>query len=79
MTQKQKADDLWFKFDEIIALNSWADEKTNIEELVRLPKKCALLLVDELLEATKRYDYTLGPNPSYNQYWLKVKYQLEQL
>lgn len=79
MTPKQKADDLWFKFDEIIALNSWADEKTNIEELVRLPKKCALLLVDELLEATKRYDYTLGPNPSYNQYWLKVKYQLEQL
>ena len=79
MTPKQKADDLWFKFDEIIALNSWADEKTNIEEHVLLPKKCALLLLEELLEATKKYDYTLGPNPSYNQYWLKVKYQLEQL
>ena len=54
MTPKQKADDLWFKFDEIIALNSWADEKTNIEEHVLLPKKCALLLVEELLEANKK-------------------------
>jgi hypothetical protein len=42
-------------------------------------KNCALLTVDELLEATKRYDYTLGPNPSYNDYWLKVKYQIENL
>jgi hypothetical protein len=41
--------------------------------------KCALIAVDELLEATKRYDYTLGPNPSYNDYWLKVKYQIEHL
>jgi hypothetical protein len=42
-------------------------------------KKCALITVDELLEATKRYDYTLGPKPSYNDYWLKVKYQIEKL
>jgi hypothetical protein len=42
-------------------------------------KQCALVAVDELLEATKRYDYTLGPNPSYNDYWLKVKYQIEKL
>jgi hypothetical protein len=42
-------------------------------------KQCALVAVDELLEATKRYDYTLGPNPSYNDYWLKVKYQIENL
>jgi hypothetical protein len=31
--------------------------------------KCALIAVDELLEATK----------SYNDYWLKVKYQIEHL
>jgi hypothetical protein len=42
-------------------------------------KQCALIAVDELLEATKRYDYTLGPKPSYNEYWLKVKYQIENL
>jgi hypothetical protein len=42
-------------------------------------KQCALIAVDELLEATKRYDYTLGPKPSYNDYWLKVKYQIENL
>ena len=42
-------------------------------------KECALIAVNELLETTKRYDYTLGPNPSYNDYWLKVKYQIEKL
>lgn len=42
-------------------------------------KFCALIAVDEVLEATKRYDYTLGPKPSYNDYWLKVKYQIEKL
>ena len=42
-------------------------------------KQCALIAVEELLEATKRYDYTLGPKPSYNDYWLKVKYQIEKL
>jgi hypothetical protein len=42
-------------------------------------KQCALIAVDEVLEATKRYDYTLGPKPSYNEYWLKVKYQIEKL
>jgi hypothetical protein len=42
-------------------------------------KQCALIAVDEILEATKKYDYTLGPKPSYNDYWLKVKYEIEKL
>ncbi len=45
----------------------------------KLIKKCALIAVDELLEATKRYDYTLSSNPIYNQYWLNVKSQIQLL
>jgi len=72
MTPKQKADKLVNEFYRIIPL-----DKMTID--FNLAKKCALISVDELLEATKRYDYTLGPNPSYNDYWLKVKYQIENL
>jgi hypothetical protein len=72
MTPKQKAEKLVNEFYRIIPL-----DKMTLD--FDLAKKCALIAVDELLEATKRYDYTLGPNPSYNDYWLKVKYQIENL
>jgi hypothetical protein len=72
MTPKQKAEKLVNEFYRIIPL-----DKMTID--FNLAKKCALIAVNELLEATKRYDYTLGSNPSYNDYWLKVKYQIEHL
>lgn len=72
MTPQQKAQKLVNEFYRIIPL-----DKMTLD--FDLAKKCALIAVDELLEATKRYDYTLGPNPSYNDYWLKVKYQIENL
>jgi hypothetical protein len=72
MTPKEKAFELYNKF--YMAIPS--DEMGLSDEA---SKECALIAVDELLEATKRYDYTLGPNPSYNDYWLKVKYQIENL
>jgi hypothetical protein len=72
MTPKQKAEKLVNEFYRIIPL-----DKMTLD--FDLAKKCALIAVDELLEATKRYDYTLGPKPSYNEYWLKVKYQIEKL
>ena len=62
MTPKQKAEKLVNEFYRIIPL-----DKMTLD--YNLAKKCALIAVDELLEATKRYDYTLGPNPSYNDYW----------
>ena len=70
MTPKQKAKEL---FDKILKeIDKTCDDYFTA-------KQCALIAVEELLEATKKYDYTLGPKPSYNEYWLKVKYQLEQL
>ncbi len=72
MTPQQKAQKLVNEFYRIIPL-----DKMSLD--FDLAKKCALISVDEVLEATKRYDYTLGPKPSYNDYWLKVKYQIEKL
>ena len=69
MTPKQKA-------EQIVESMAFSCRECDYEAKA---KQCALVAVDELLEATKRYDYTLGPNPSYNDYWLKVKYQIEKL
>jgi hypothetical protein len=72
MTPKQKAEELIAKMTRPINDDYYVDYND-------YAKECALIAVNELLEATKRYDYTLGPNPSYNDYWLKVKYQIEHL
>jgi hypothetical protein len=69
MTPKQKA-------EQIVESMSYSCRECDYEAKA---KQCALIAVDELLEATKKYDYTLGPKPSYNDYWLKVKYQIENL
>jgi hypothetical protein len=83
MTPQQKAKELvqehWFRIDEYIQPKTWLEKELLIKLTEKAAKDCALLTVDELLEATKRYDYTLGPKPSYNDYWLKVKYQIEKL
>ena len=71
MTPKQKAKEIVDKYN--------LNENLFFSISEYQAKDCALIAVDEVLEATKRYDYTLGPNPSYNEYWLKVKYQIEQL
>jgi len=72
MTAKLKAEEL---VDKMSTNNG--DEYHHCTKYVAI--QCALIAVDEILEATKRYDYTLGPKPSYNEYWLKVKYQIEKL
>jgi hypothetical protein len=69
MKPKEKAEELYKKM--LFSYQGHIDEYT--------AKQCALIAVDELLEATKKYDYTLGPKPSYNDYWLKVKYEIEKL
>jgi hypothetical protein len=69
MTPKQKAKDLLDSYFVLL------DGNVTFVQV----KECALIAVDELLEATKRYDYTLSSNPIFNQYWLNVKSQIELL
>jgi len=83
MTPQNKAKELVGKFKSNVYKKAFANTDFMYDRYYGLDddmsKQCALVAVDELLEATKRYDYTLGPNPSYNDYWLKVKYQIEKL
>lgn len=57
MTPKEEALELYFLFEENIALNSWADANTSIEEMVLLPKQCALITVNELIRVTGSKHY----------------------
>ena len=63
MTPQQKAKELiqehWFRIDEYIQPKTWLEKELLIKLTEKAAKDCALLTVDELLEATKRYDYTL--------------------
>ena len=82
MTPKQKAEQLVNNYSfkvQVFFTEDSIPRIVNAEMRLESAKECALIAVDEVLEATKRYDYTLGPNPSYNDYWLKVKYQIEHL
>ena len=79
MTHKEKAQELYDKY--FFPHYVWENDGYQVDEKLtyEVRKRFALIAVDEILEATKKYDYTLGPNPSYNDYWLKVKYQIEKL
>jgi hypothetical protein len=78
MTPKEKAKELTYRFYRIIPL-----DKMTID--YNLAKKCALIAVDELIEATSvKYEYNsdfelkiTGKKPL--QYWLDVKQEIEKL
>jgi hypothetical protein len=82
MTPKQKAEQLVNNYSfkvQVFFTEDSIPRIVNAEMRLESAKECALIALDEVLEATKRYDYTLGPKPSYNDYWLKVKYHIEHL
>ena len=82
MTPQQKAEQLVNNYSfkvQVFFTEDSIPRIVNAEMRLESAKQCALIAVDEVLEATKRYDYTLGSKPSYNDYWLKVKYQIEKL
>lgn len=81
MTPKEKAEELWHKFDETIVLNSWADEKTNIDELVLLPKQCALIALDEIIPIVESYEDALSASQKSDEltFWLEVKKEINKL
>ena len=76
MTPKQKAQELYAKYEDV---NHMFHKYNKVDDIINHAKESALIAVDELLEATKRYDYTLGPNPSFNHYWLNVKKEMDKL
>lgn len=87
MTPKEKAIELFDKYYKLF--NNFPNYQYVIENLNTIQdeklyttKQCALIAVDEILEATKMHQYALNEIPSkivYNNYWTKVKQEIEKL
>ena len=76
MTPKEKAEELYDKF------YSTSSHPHHVESRKSNAKQCALIAVDEILEATKMHQYALNEIPSkivYNHYWSEVKKEIEKL
>lgn len=74
MTPKEKAMELFDKYYELDFSTVWASKHR------KLAKQCALIAVNEIIEATK----TEIDRPDYNgvvldKYWQEVKTELEKL
>jgi len=79
MTPKQKANELFFKYYEIV-------EHTLSTEYVLLAKKCALIAVDEIINASPTNPLKSGYIELYSDmvdeaiiYWQEVKQEIEKL
>ena len=74
MTPKNKAKELFNKYESTIILNSWCDENTTEDEINSLIKRCTLIAVDELIYETQ------FEVPNIRQkYWIDVKQEIEKL
>lgn len=90
MTPKEKAQELYQKFSDQIPANTCGDISEFIVVYERVTKKCALILVDEIIKSRKEdksfNDYLSStgseyytPHPMYLTYWKEVKQELEKL
>ena len=69
MTPKEKAQDLWLRYYELI------DDDYSNEAAKNMAKEYAQIAVDEIM---KSLDDVLHPNP-FGQYWNQVKQEIENL
>jgi hypothetical protein len=72
MTPKEKAKELFNKYESTIILNSWCDENTTEDEINSLIKKCALTAVYEILSNDNLHTELFI-------YYSQVKIQIEKL
>ena len=71
MTPKEKAEELFWKYRPIIAGKQFVTGLVLMSEAKELTKQCALIAVDEIIEA-------IGYN-SESHIWIKVKQEIEKL
>ena len=69
MTPKEKAEDLWLVYYELI------DDDYSNEAAKKMAEKYALIAVDEII---KYLNDILAPNP-FDQYWNQVKQEIKNL
>jgi hypothetical protein len=75
MTPQGKAQELFEKYAMYLRANLMYDEEANEDA-----KQCALVAVDEIIEANPTAEF-IGANRSYDNvpYWMKVKQEIEKL
>ena len=77
MTPREKAVEIWLKFDEIIARNEILDQKPSIDDLINLTKHVALASVDLLIvERINSEPMSQSPRTAA---WMLVREELENL
>jgi hypothetical protein len=72
MTPKQKANELFFKYYEII-------KRTLSLDHVIISKKCAIIAVDEILSLSKISSLRRDDVYMELEYWIEVKQEIEKL
>jgi hypothetical protein len=85
MTSKEKAEELIMKYFKIIIGDAYRDIKLDSKDYRYIAiKQCALIAVNEILEATKKRKAKLKINNvefywEYSEYWQEVKNEIKKL
>lgn len=77
MTARDKAIEMWLKFDEIIARNEILDEKPTIDDLINLTKQVTIAAVE--LVITDRINSEPTSKSPRTAAWMLVREELENL
>jgi hypothetical protein len=77
MTPKEKAKEL---VDKYIPHTRVFHEVLGWEDYIDSAKQCALIAIDEIIQATKQYSYSVGYGMlTQDKYWQEVKTEIENL
>ena len=74
MKAKDKAKELFDKYDDVTALNLTCDIQTTEQEIHNHAKQCALIVVEEIFNDPIYKAFKIKP-----KYWQDVKDELEKL
>ena len=74
MKAKEKAKELFDKYDDVTALNLTCDIQTTEQEIHNHAKQCALIVVDEIFSIDIYKSFSIKP-----KYWQDVKDEIKKL
>jgi len=76
MTPKEKAEELLEKFQDVKTLHFWAEYENNEIILINQAKICALITVNEIIEALSFHSWQ---NRNEIEYYEEVKHEIEKI
>jgi len=76
MTAKEKSEELLEKFQDVKTLHFWAEYENNEIILINQAKICALITVNEIIEALSFHSWQ---NRNEIEYYEEVKHEIKKL